>query len=345
MRVLYAIQGTGNGHLSRAKDVIPALLKHKVNLDLLVSGTQADIKLPYEIKYRLGGMSFIFGRQGGIDLWNTYLKTNSFRLQREIRQLPVGDYDLILSDFEPISAWACKLKGKTCVGISHQAAVLYPGAPQPERKDPVGQLILKKYAPANKHYGFHFESYAPEIYTPVIRQGIRRAKISDAGHYTVYLPAYSDARIIGILSAIPGVRWEVFSKHSNHTYTINNIAVRPISDAAFLQSITSSQGVLCAAGFETPAEALYLGKKLCVIPMRNQYEQQCNAAALEKMGVTVINALNSAAIVELKEWIETPNLVFVDYPDQTDAIITRILETHSAGFPRLESVETGLLEF
>lgn len=330
MRVLYAIQGTGNGHLSRARDIIPALLRQKVQLDLLVSGIQADIQLPYEVRYKMGGMSFIFGRQGGIDLWNTYLKANSFRLQREIRQLPVADYDLVLSDFEPISAWACRLRGKTCIGMSHQAAVLAPGAPQPERKDPVGQLILKKYAPADRHYGFHFESYSPDIYTPVIRQGIRRAKISSQGHYTVYLPAYSDARIIGVLSGIPGIRWEVFSKHSKHPYAMGNISIRPIENEGFLKSITSSEGVLCAAGFETPAEALYMGKKLCVIPMRNQYEQQCNAAALKKMGVTVLEALNQDSVYQLQDWVAASDFVSVDYPDQADAVISRVLETHAA---------------
>lgn len=330
MRILYAIQGTGNGHLSRARDIIPALLRQKVQLDLLVSGIQADIQLPYEVRYRLGGMSFIFGRQGGIDLWNTYVKANSFRLQREIRQLPVQDYDLILSDFEPISSWACKLRGKTCIGISHQSAVLAPGAPQPDRKDPVGQLILKKYAPANHHYGFHFESYSPDIYTPVIRQGIRQAKISKQGHYTVYLPAYSDARIIGVLSGLPGIRWEVFSKHSKHAYAMGNISIRPIENEAFLKSITSSEGVLCAAGFETPAEALYMGKKLCVIPMRNQYEQQCNAAALKQMGVTVLEGLHQDLVWQLQEWVASSDFVSVNYPDQADALISRVLETHVA---------------
>ncbi|MFM1878542.1 MAG: hypothetical protein RLZZ241_1408 [Bacteroidota bacterium] len=329
MRVLYAIQGTGNGHLSRARDVIPALLRQKVQLDLLVSGIQADIQLPYQVRYRFGGMSFIFGRQGGIDLWNTYLKANSFRLQREIRQLPVQDYDLILSDFEPISAWSCKLRGKICIGLSHQAAVLAPGAPQPEKKDPLGQLILKKYAPVDHQYGFHFESYSNDIYTPVIRQGIRRAKIGNLGHYTVYLPAYSDARIIGVLSSIPNIQWHVFSKHSKHAYAMGNIAVKPIDNTSFLRSITSSTGVLCAAGFETPAEALFMGKKLCVIPMRNQYEQQCNAAALKQMGVTVLEALNQGAIWRLQQWVDTSGSISVDYPDQVDALMTRVLETHA----------------
>ena len=46
MKVLYAIQGTGNGHLSRARDIVPILQK-QTSLDILVSGTQADITLPY----------------------------------------------------------------------------------------------------------------------------------------------------------------------------------------------------------------------------------------------------------------------------------------------------------
>ena len=75
MRILYAIQGTGNGHLSRARDVIPVLQK-KGDLDLLVSGIQADVSLPFPTKYKLKGLSFIFGKNGGVDLWKTYLKAN-----------------------------------------------------------------------------------------------------------------------------------------------------------------------------------------------------------------------------------------------------------------------------
>jgi len=47
---------------------------------------------------------------------------------------------------------------------------------------------------------------------------------------------------------------------------------------------SKATGVFCGAGFETPAEAMFLKKKLMVIPMKGQYEQQCNAAALEEIG-------------------------------------------------------------
>jgi UDP:flavonoid glycosyltransferase YjiC (YdhE family) len=49
MKILYAVQGTGNGHLSRAMDIVP-LLRKKAEVDVLVSGIQGDLKLPFEVK-------------------------------------------------------------------------------------------------------------------------------------------------------------------------------------------------------------------------------------------------------------------------------------------------------
>ena len=40
MKILYAIQGTGNGHLSRAREFIPALAA-RTSMDVLISGTNA----------------------------------------------------------------------------------------------------------------------------------------------------------------------------------------------------------------------------------------------------------------------------------------------------------------
>jgi hypothetical protein len=66
MKILYAIQGTGNGHLSRARDIIP-ILENYGELDLLVSSTHAEVKLPYKIKYEYEGLGFVFGKKGGIN--------------------------------------------------------------------------------------------------------------------------------------------------------------------------------------------------------------------------------------------------------------------------------------
>ena len=71
MKILYAIQGTGNGHVSRARDFIPAL-SQRAELDIMISGTQFDVSLPLELKYKFHGAGFVFGKHGGVDYWDTF---------------------------------------------------------------------------------------------------------------------------------------------------------------------------------------------------------------------------------------------------------------------------------
>ncbi|GAA5033004.1 glycosyl transferase [Marivirga lumbricoides] len=327
MKILYAIQGTGNGHLSRARDIIP-LLKAKGEVDVLVSGIQADVNLDYPVKYTYSGLSFIFGKSGGVNIWETFNKCDFRRLRREIKSVPVENYDLVINDFEPISAWACFLKGKTCVSLSHQTAVIAKGAPRPAKKDLLGYLILKYYAPATAAYGFHFHSFGTNIFTPVIRQQVRNMEVTKEPHYTVYLPSYSDKHLVKILSKIPDVQWDVFSKHNKKPFVSDNVRVRPVNNEDFISSMVSSTGVLCGAGFETPSEALFLEKKLMVIPMKGQFEQQCNAAALLKMGVPVAHSLKKKFIPHIKHWVASDAYIKVSYPNQTEAILNELLEAY-----------------
>lgn len=329
MKILYAIQGTGNGHLSRARDIIP-ILQQKGDLDILVSGIQADVELPFPIKYRFKGLSFIFGKKGGIDLLSTYRKSNLKQLYKEIKSLSLKEYDLVINDFEPVSAWACKMQHKTCVGLSHQAAVMNKKSPRPKKKDIVGKAVLNNYAPVTIAYGFHFGAYDKNIFTPVIRSQIRNAKPEIKNHYTVYLPAYGDERIIKVLSEIKNINWEVFSKNARKAYKEKNIFIRPINNDDFIDSLLNCTGILCGAGFETPAEALFLKKKLMAIPMKGQYEQQCNAAALSTMGVPVIKTLKKKHLDKIKDWVNGKQSVPVNYPNNTERILNMVIGKHSS---------------
>ena len=328
MKILYAIQGTGNGHLSRAIDIIPCLQKHG-EVDILVSGTQGDLQLPFPVKYKVKGLSFIFGKSGGVDLWKTVTKSHIRKLIKSIRQLPVEDYDLVVNDFEPVSAWACYFKDKPCIALSHQSAVLNKQFPKPDVVDKMGLLILKNYAPADYKYGFHFKGNNDTIFTPVIRQQVRNHEITNEGHYTVYLPSYDDKTLISRLSEYKDIKWDVFSKHNTKAVVKKNITIQPINNTMFTASMASSGGVLCGAGFETPAEALYLGKKLLVIPMKNQYEQQLNAAALQAMGVPVIKSLKPKYEPVITNWLQNGTPITVDYKDVTQQIVNRIVLEHT----------------
>lgn len=343
MKILYAIQGTGNGHISRARDIIPALLQHG-EVDVLISGTQAEVDLGYPVRYRYTGLSLVPGKKGGVDILETYRKGNIRHLLEEINSLPVEEYDLVISDFEPVSAWACYSKGKRCVGLSHQAAVARKQSPHPKKFDPVGKLVLKHYAPADVNFGFHFQRYAEGIFTPVIRQQIRQLKTSDDGHYTVYLPAYSDARLHKVLSRFDKVRWEVFSKHTDKDYRRDNISFHKIDNETFIKSMASARGVLCGAGFETPSEVLFLGKKLMVAPMRGQYEQQCNAAALKEMGIPVIKNLKKKSRARIADWLEHGEVPAVDFPDETSAIVNMVVADYAGKSLKTIQPEQGKID-
>ncbi|WP_028295463.1 glycosyltransferase family protein [Olivibacter sitiensis] len=327
MKVLYAIQGTGNGHLSRAMDIVPCLQK-RVDVDVLISGIQADLAVPFAVKYRMRGLSFIFGKSGGVDLWRTFRKSKLRQTIKEIHSLPIEEYDLVITDFEPVSAWACYLKEFPCVSLSHQAAVLDVLSPKPKEQDMMGKFILKHYSPSTLSYGFHFQIYNDCVFTPVIRQQVREQEVIAGDHYTVYLPAYDDRRLIKNLLRFKDVSWEVFSKHNKSPFTTKNVSVKPIDNEAFVKSMATSTGVLCGAGFETPAEALFLSKKLMVVPMKNQYEQHLNAAALKQMGVPVIKSLKPKYDEEIDAWLESNHRVSVDYPDNTQEIIDLVLSRH-----------------
>ncbi len=325
MKILYAIQGTGNGHISRAKEIVP-LLQQYGDVDLVISGTQSEVKLVQPVKYQFHGFSFIFGKKGGVHHWETFKTMNLPRFLKDMRQIPLKDYNLIINDFEPVTAWACKIQGVESIGLSHQASFQSQKVPKPKSID-WAQLVMKYYAPASHYVGFHFHKYDDFIFTPVIRSEIRNLTVSDLGHYTVYLPAIDDKLLVPLLQQLPEVQWHVFSKHSSRQYIAKNVRVSPIHNEEFNESLGSCTGLFTGGGFEGPAEALFLGKKLLVMPMRFQYEQQCNAYALKQLGYPVIWGSDKNWLLHLKEWIKCKQEHQIQFPDDTAAVISKVVQT------------------
>lgn len=324
MKILFAIQGTGNGHLSRAREIVPLLQKYG-EVDLLVSGSQADVSLSQPLKYKFHGFSYVFGKNGGIDFWSTLKTMKLFQLWKDLKSIPVADYDLIINDFEPLSAWACKLKKINSISLSHQASFLSSKTPRTDKTNGFAEFVLKHYAPCTHQIGFHFKAYDDFIYSPVIRSEIRNLSPKNGGHYTVYLPAIDDKILLQYFQDLPNTKWEVFSKHEKMPYQIANVKVSPISNELFNSSLENCEGLLTGGGFEGPSEAIYLGKKLMMIPMKNQFEQGCNAEAARLLGVSVIKKIDGQFLPALKHWVNHPQKIEIDFPDQTAQIIENLM--------------------
>jgi uncharacterized protein (TIGR00661 family) len=321
MKVLYAVQGTGNGHVSRAREVVP-ILKDYCDLDVFLSGDNSQVQLPFEVKYRSKGFSFYYSKTGGLDYFKSLSRFQARRIYGEIRSFPVELYDLIINDFECLSAYAARLKKVHCIGFSHQAAFLSEHSPRPEKRDWLGEKVLKHYAPCDEKIGLHFDNFDDFIFKPVIRRDVREAKVTDEGHVTVYLPHFHPDFLLPIFSKFKSFHWHIFSAVKSET-RIGNVFIKPISSEGFLKSMASAHAVITGAGFETPAEAIFLGKKILAVPIAGQYEQFCNAAALEKMGVQVIHKADRTFERRLKVWFDSYRPLQIEYPDDTRNIIEK----------------------
>lgn len=323
-RILYAIQATGNGHLNRAMTIIPEL-KKRADVDVLISGDQAELELPFEVTYRLHGMTYYYNSSGGINFINSLLRLNFFKFIKDIFTLPIEDYDLVISDFEPISVWSSKLKGIPNATLCNQTVIMEKGVSRPRSFNLLAKFILKYMVSANFKFGYNYIRFKKNIFTPVIRKEIRQAEITEKGHYTIYLPSYSDENLIKFFKGLSSTEWHVFSKNCKKEYKSYNVKITPVNKEKFTQSMVSCRGIICNSGFETTAEALYLGKKLLVIPQKSQYEQLYNTHVLNSIGIQSIKELNKKSKAIVENWLASETIVKIEYPDVTQEIIDALL--------------------
>jgi len=325
MKILYAVQATGNGHISRAMELMP-FLKQYGEIDVFLSGSNSNLQPDLPVKYRSNGLSLFYGNTGGLDYWRMWKELNLRRIWKEAKELPVEKYDLVINDFDSITSMACKLKKVKSIGFGHQASFQSEHTPRSKKKDFAGELVLKHYATSSAYIGLHFAAYDHFIYPPIIKSEILQADPTNQQHITVYLSHYSDEVVVAALQKIKEVRFEVFSKKVKSKTVINNITLFPISNEGFTQSMIHSKGVITGAGFETPAEALYLGKQLLCLPIRGQYEQLCNAAALKDFGVTIIDKISHDFSEQVYQWLQTSGAKRLSLTHSTYEIVQQAIE-------------------
>jgi uncharacterized protein (TIGR00661 family) len=143
----------------------------------------------------------------------------------------------------------------------------------------------------------------------------------------VYLSHYNDAVVAQSLQQLTDVHFHVFSKKATTTTTKGNITYMPISKIGFNQSMINSYGVITGAGFETPAEALYLGKKVLCLPIKGQYEQLCNAAALHNFNVPIVNKIDASFGDIVQNWLVGAAPKQLHLQHNTYQIVQHVIET------------------
>ena len=304
MKIFYAIQATGNGHISRAIQLNPYLQKFG-SVDYFLSGNNTSLNIDLPIKYTSDGCSLHYSKCGGLNYWDIAKNIQPIQMYKDAKSLPLKKYDVIINDFDSITSIACRLQKVNSVQFGHQASFISDATPRPEKKSIMGELILKHYAPSPKHIGLHFEKYDSFIHPPIIKDEIVQAEPKDLKHITVYLPSFQKDCLEKAFIKLPDMEFHWFLNDVKFKHNIGNITYYPVNQKQFNQSLITCHGIITGGGFETPAEALYLGKKILSIPIRNHYEQECNAAALKKMGIPVVYEVGNEFEVIIENWLNS----------------------------------------
>jgi uncharacterized protein (TIGR00661 family) len=323
MKIFYAIQGTGNGHISRAVELYPFLKKYG-EVDFFLSGSNANLNTAIPIKYKSKGLSLFYKHTGGLD-YNKIVSSLSFDIYKDAKSLPVDQYDLVVNDFEFVSSLACSIKKVPCVHFGHQASFQSKKTPRPEGVNPLGSLILEKFVKSKQHIGLHFDAYDENIYNPIIKDEIIDATPINDGHITVYLPQYSITVLEPHLLQQSSFHFEVFTKEVGSIVCKKNITYYPINNKQFTSSLIRCYGIVTAGGFETPAEAMYMNKKVLSIPIMNHYEQECNSVALAKKGVMVLKKIDEKFAAHFKEWIQEKKPIKLNLTHNTAQIVDIVI--------------------
>ena len=319
MKILYGIQLTGNGHITRSIKIITALKSAGFDVDIITSGTNSQLNLPFKIKKQFQGLSFFYNKKGGIDWIKTLL---SLKLKQFLSDLKydVSSYDLIISDFEPVSAWSARRSNKKSLGIGNQYSFRSKKTPRPFFKDIFSELFIKYFAPCKEHIGINYEKYDEFITLPIINDDFLNKKVTDKKFYLIYLPSMSSKFISDQINTYGTGNWKVYSPDVLKDVTDGIVKLKKLDKEKFSKDLLNCSGVITASGFSTTSEALVLGKKLWSIPIKGQYEQLCNAKALKKMGILTKDLNNDT----LFEWIYNYKSIKYDWNDPIDEIVKKI---------------------
>jgi len=312
MKILYGVQTTGNGHISRSREVIRELKKLGHEVQVILSGRppamQAEVQgfLPYQ---RLKGLTFCSHR-GKLNYFKTAFSLNLLQFYRDIAAYDGSGADLVVTDFEPISARVARRSSLPSIGVGHQYAFVHK---IPMGGDtPLARLVIRKFAPADHAVGLHWHHFNRPILPPIVPQRMTAGKTGIADKILVYLPFEQLDDVLALLE--PFDRYQMFIYHRlARSEDHGNIHFRPYSRNGFLKDLTECSGVISNAGFELASEAMHLGKKILVKPLAGQMEQISNALALTslKLGMTM-QRLNSERVAQ---FLDLPAGVPIKFPN------------------------------
>jgi len=325
-KIIYGVAGEGFGH-STSSHLIGQRLIDAGHDVMFVGSKKSLLYLKQYFGRRVNevfGLSFAYG-QGCVDPIKT-LKRNLLKLPKAKRQNkelfkkyfePFGP-DLVISDFEPFSAWWAWRQKVPFISIDNEHILTLcklesaEGGAKNWFSRLTAEVVTKcHYVGAVTYIIINFFKAPLRISSailapPVVRPVICTLQSRPGDHILVYsTTGTGEEQLRKILGRFGGQKFYIYG--FDKSAEDGNCIFRERSTEGFLADLASARGVVASAGFSLISECMYLKKKMLLLPLAGQYEQIINAHYIQKLGLGLSAAkLNESILARFLDDLDKP---------------------------------------
>jgi len=322
-KIIYAVAGEGFGHSSRSHLIGQRLID--AGHDCIFVGSQKS--LLYLKQYfgervkEIFGLSFAF-INGRIDKSET-LKRNLLKLPEGNKQndelfkkhFEPFEPDLVISDFEPFSAWWAWRNNVPFISIDHEHMLTLCKLEHPGRNwfSRITASVVTEchYIGAVAYIIVNFFDAPLRVDSavlapPIIRPVVSSLKARAGEHILLYSTiGKGEEQLRQVLDKFGEQKFYVYGFGKSAEY--NNCIFKERSTEGFLADLAGARGVIASAGFSLISECMYLKKKMMLLPLAGQYEQIINAHYVQKLGLGIsAEKLDEAIIARFLDELDKP---------------------------------------
>ncbi len=308
--ILYGLAGEGMGHATRSKVVIQHLIDkgHDVHVvasnrayDFLLKHFNNTTKIPgLRLKYEENRVKKAGSLLENIKHEKGENATKAVKIVKNI--IKKEKSDLIITDYEPtVAHLAGMMNLKAVMGVKkiplisidnmHIISNCKIEVPKKYHND----YLIVKYGndlivpPQNVQSYLVTTFFYPKIkrkktklIPSLIRNEILETKPVDNPYVLVYQTSKSYTAMFDLLKKFNREKFIIYG--FNVSKRDKNLTFKKFSEKGFIEDLAGCKAAITNGGFTMMSEAVFLHKPVLSIPVKNHFEQICNALHLDKEG-------------------------------------------------------------
>ncbi|MCX6793298.1 MAG: glycosyltransferase [Candidatus Falkowbacteria bacterium] len=294
-RIIYGVSGQGFGHAARSYETLTHLEKQGHKVIVLSYNQGAKFLKKYFKVINIPGFGLNY-KNNKVVYWRTVydnaktLITESKNWPKILKKVKAFKPDLVITDFEPLSANLAHLERLPLISLDnqHQLTNTKISVPKKYLRDFITDSLVVKSMVWGANYYLITSFFKTKITKPktfifpaIVRGPIARLKPSTKDFIFVYQNSSFDS----LVNELRKIKKEKFVIYRNVTgnITIDNVTIKDFTHDN-LDDMKNCKAIIGTAGLSLISEALWLKKPYFAIPVAHQVEQTLNAINIKKMG-------------------------------------------------------------